>query len=154
MQYPFPSNRISSLDHRLALHPFSVRRLTCFAAPPSSPLLLLAAACSFLHLTVIIHGGDQRKKSRTMPGTLQKRLEKQLLFQPSFFGPRRCAQFAVQLAQFVFLTNFAINKKVINLTFSPHRAYRSVHGASNAFRLNRLVGLGEIEVSSACESFI
>ena len=37
---------------------------------------------------------------------------------------------------------------------SPHRAYRSVHGASNTSSLNRLIRRREFKESRACESFV
>lgn len=37
---------------------------------------------------------------------------------------------------------------------SPHRAYHSVHGASNTSSLNRLIRRGEFKESRACESFV
>ena len=43
---------------------------------------------------------------------------------------------------------------MINPVLSPHRAYRSVHGASNTSSLNRLIRRGEFKESRAYESFI
>lgn len=37
---------------------------------------------------------------------------------------------------------------------SPHRAYRSAHGASNTSRPNRLTRRRELKESLACESFV
>ncbi len=66
---------LSTLAHRLALYPVSVRRLLGFATPLPPPLTLLSAACGSLHLAVTTRGGTFTRKNCAMPGTLNKKSE-------------------------------------------------------------------------------
>ena len=63
----------STLAHRLASYPVSVRRLLDFATPLPPLLSLLAAACGSLHLAVNTRDGTFTRKNCAMPGTLKKR---------------------------------------------------------------------------------
>ena len=62
---------LSTLAHRLASYPVSVRRLLGFATPLPPLLSLLAAACGSLHLAVTTRGGTFTHKNCAMPGTLK-----------------------------------------------------------------------------------
>ena len=60
---------LSTLAHRLASYPVSVRRLLGFATPLPPLLPLLVAACGSLHLAVNTRGGTFTRENRAMPGT-------------------------------------------------------------------------------------
>ena len=70
--YPLGFRLFSTLAHRLASYPVSVRRLLDFATPLPPLLSLLAAACGSLHLAVNTRDGTFTRKNCAMPGTLSK----------------------------------------------------------------------------------